>query len=102
MNDTFFTLVASVITGISTFFIGRQRAKKEIEGMTLVNVEKSLSIYQVIISDLSNQVEELLGKVDLLETKVDELRVENQELKDMLEKHDKRRIRTKKDANTEA
>ena len=101
MNDTIFTLVASVITGISTFFIGRQRAKKEIEGMTLVNVEKSLSIYQVIISDLSNQVEELLGKVDLLETKVDELRVENQELKEMLEKQNKPTTR-KKDANTEA
>ena len=101
MNDTIFTLVASVITGISTFFIGRQRAKKEIEGMTLVNVEKSLSIYQVIISDLSNQVEELLGKVDLLETKVDELRVENQELKEMLEKQNKPTTR-KKDANTKA
>lgn len=91
MNDTFFTLAASVITGISTFFIGRQRAKKEIEGMTLVNVEKSLTIYQTIIEDLKGQVEELLNKVNTLEDKVDELKAENSELKEMLEKHDKRR-----------
>ena len=91
MNDTIFTLIASVITGISTFFIGRQRAKKEIEGMTLVNVEKSLTIYQTIIEDLKGQVEELLTKVSTLEEKVDELKTENSELKDMLEKHDKRR-----------
>ena len=84
MNDTLFTLAASVITGVSTFFIGRQRAKKEIEGMTLVNVEKSLTIYQTIITDLKAQVEELLIKVNTLEDKVDELKKENAELKQML------------------
>ena len=86
MNDTIFTLFASAITGISTFFIGRQRAKKEIESISLINVEKSLTIYQTIIEDLKNQVEELLIKVNSLEDKVDELKKENHELKVMLRK----------------
>ena len=89
MNDTLFTLLASVITGISTFFIGQQRAKKEIENMSLVNVEKSLSIYQTIIQDLKEQVEELLIKVNSLEESVSKLRIENQELKIMLRKRNK-------------
>lgn len=89
MNDTLFTLAASVITGVSTFFIGRQRARKEIETMTLVNVEKSLTIYQTIIQDLKEQVEELLIKVNSLEDKVDELKKENHELKQMLRQRNK-------------
>jgi len=91
LEDNIFAVIASAITGISTFFIGRKRAKKELEGMSINNIERSISVYQLLIDDLRGQVKELLAKVDELEDKVDELREENQILKDMLEEHDKRR-----------
>ena len=92
MEDKLITILISSITGVITFFVGQKRAKREIEGLALHNVEKSLTIYQTIIEDLKIQVEELLVKVGELETKVDELKTENHELKDMLRK--------KQDANT--
>ena len=96
MNDSIFTIIISTITGISTFFIGRQRAKKEVEGLALHNVEKSLTIYQTIIEDLKVQVEELLAKVNILEDKVDELKTENHELKTMLRKRNNANTETEK------
>ncbi len=85
----FLTVVASSITGIITFFIGQRRAKKEIEGLALNNIERSLDIYNKIIEDLKDQVTSLLDKVDELEKKIDELKDENYSLRDMLERRNK-------------
>ena len=84
MTDTIFTVMVSSITGIFTFFLGIAKQKRESDSIGLTNVEKSLTIYTTIITDLKGQIEELLVKVDELEAKVEELREENQELKEML------------------
>ena len=80
------TVLASALSGVVSFFVGQQRAKKEVESLSLNNIEKSLDIYNHIIDDLKGQIEELLSKVDMLEKKVDELHKENSELKEMLRK----------------
>ena len=85
MDNTILALITSSITGVVTFFIGVAKTKKELEGMALNNVEKSLDIYSVIIDDLKNQIKDLLVKVDELEDKIEELRKENHQLKIMLE-----------------
>ena len=100
MDDSIFTLLASSITGISTFFIGRNRAKKELENMSLSNMEKSIEIYNTIIEDLKSQIEELLSKVDILEIKIEELKVENHELKKMLKEHDINATKARRSADT--
>lgn len=91
MENSIIAIIASSITGISSFFIGRSRAKKELENMTLENMEKSISVYQLLINDLKSQIEDLLKKVDILELKIEDLGRENHELKRMLEEHDKRK-----------
>ena len=84
MESNFITILISSVTGVVTYLVGHRRAKKEIEGLALTNVEKSLTIYNSIISDLRNQVEILLTRVNELETKIDELKEENHTLKEML------------------
>lgn len=84
MGDTLITVLISSITGIVTFFMGVQKTKKEVEGLSITNIERSIGVYQLLIDDLRGQVEELLTKVNSLEDKVDELKKENHELKTML------------------
>lgn len=84
MTDTLITILASSITGVVTFIVGVLRTRKELEGMAINNVEKSMIVYASLIENLKIQIEELLVKVDELEDKVDRLTKENSELKDML------------------
>ena len=84
--DNFITLIISTITGVITYVVGHRKAKKEVESLSLTNIEKSLDIYNIIINDLKSQVAELLNKVDDLENKIDELKAENAQLKEMLRK----------------
>lgn len=88
MNEYILTLLGSVITGIVSFFFGVAKTKREVEGMALVNVEKSLEIYKLIIDDLRDEITVLLVKVDELESKIDEMKKENEELRELLKKKD--------------
>lgn len=82
--DTAFTVLISSITGLVTFFVGHRRAKKEVEGMALDNISKSLDIYNRIVENLKGEIEQLTNKVQELETKIDSLKEENSLLKDQL------------------
>ena len=87
MDNSIVTIIISSITGVVTFFVGQNRARKEIEGLQLNNIEQSLDIYNRIIDDLKGQIDDLLTKVDSLEKKVDELHKENTTLRTLLEKY---------------
>jgi peptidoglycan hydrolase CwlO-like protein len=86
MNETIFTVMVSAITGIVTFFLGVAKSKKEVEGMTLTNLEKSTDIYARVIADLKLEIEDLKSEIAELKAKVDDLTKENHELKQMLKK----------------
>ena len=76
----------AAITSFLTFLLGQQRGKKEVESITLQNLEKSVAIYQLIINDLKKEIQGLNRKVDELQTKVDEMMKENHDLKKILSK----------------
>ena len=103
MEQLGLTFVISSITGLITFFFGLKRGKREVEGIALQNIEKSLEIYQRIIDDLNDRVMALMGKVDDLETKIDELKKENSVLREMLKKYDRqsKKILQNADPDTE-
>jgi FtsZ-binding cell division protein ZapB len=79
-------IAVAAITSFLTFLLGQQRGKKEVESITLQNLEKSVAIYQLIINDLKEEIVALNKKVDELQTKVDEMMKENHELKKILSK----------------
>lgn len=84
MNTTVITILVSSITGIVTFFMGVQRTKKEVESMTLSNLEKSIDIYARVISDLKLEIEDLKTEITELKAQISNLSTENHELREML------------------
>lgn len=80
----FTDIVIPAVTSFLSFLLGQQRGKKEIESITLTNLEKSVQIYQTIINDLKNEITQLNKKVDELQDKVDSMMEENHQLKKML------------------
>lgn len=90
MNIDWSTLVISSISSITTYFIGLRKSRKEIESITLINLEKSLEIYKSMIDDLTGRINQLNTQVKTLNDKVDELMEENYKLKTILEKKTKK------------
>lgn len=84
------TLLISSISSVITYFIGLRKSKKEIESITLINLEKSLEIYKAMIDDLTGRINQLNTQVKTLNDKVDELMEENYKLKNILEKKNKK------------
>jgi peptidoglycan hydrolase CwlO-like protein len=82
----FTNIIIPAVTGFLTFLLGQQRGKKEIESITLSNLEKSIQIYQTIIQDLKEEIVALNEKIDVLQNKVDEMMEENHQLKMMMTK----------------
>ena len=85
--ENIISLLITTITGVITYFLGHNRAKKETESVILINLEKSISIYQVIINDLKLQMVDMNKKINELETKVDELLAENNNLTNLLKEN---------------
>ena len=81
------TLVITSVSSILTYLLGRNRTRKEVENLTLVNLEKSVEIYRTILVDMENQIQTLNSKIDELENKIDGLVKENHELKLMLSRN---------------
>lgn len=79
-------VIIPAVTSFLSFLLGQQRGKKEIESITLTNLEKSVQIYQTIINDLKEEISKLNIKVDELQDKVDSMMEENLKLKKMLSK----------------
>lgn len=86
MDNTIITILISSVTGIVTFFMGVNKTKKEVEEMSLNNIQKSIDIYNRIINDMKDQIDNLTVEINELKAKVDELTKENHELKQMLSK----------------
>ena len=82
----FNNIIIPAVTGFLTFLLGQQRGRKEVESITLANLEKSVQIYQTIIEDLKQEILGLNRKVEELQSKVDEMMKENHELKQMMSK----------------
>lgn len=84
------TLLISSVSSVITYFIGLRKSRKEIESITLINLEKSLEIYKSMIDDLTGRINQLNTQVKALNDKVDELMEENHMLKNITEKKTKK------------
>ena len=74
-------IIMTVVTTLIGYFVGYRKSKNEIEGGRLENLEKSLTIYQLLIDDLTKKVEELSTHIVRLEGTIEALRKENNKLK---------------------
>ena len=74
-------IILTVVTTLIGYFVGYRKSQNEVEGGRLENLEKSIRIYQVVIDDLSKQIEELTTHIVRLESTIDSLKKENNKLK---------------------
>lgn len=86
--EPLFQVIFTSVTGVLTFILGHRRGKAETEGVLLQNLEKSIDIYQTIIEDMKEEVQQLRTKIEKLEHKVEDLLKENHELKRLMREHD--------------
>jgi archaellum component FlaC len=79
--EVFTSVVTSIGTGLIGFFAGKKRSEKEIEQLSLANIEQALSIYKDMIDDMKirfdSEIESLKKKlqeyqlhIETLETKI--------------------------------
>lgn len=80
--ETLITILGSnVVVGFFSYLTGKRKSKAETDNIILDGLEKSINLYREIVEDLKKEIESLNGKVQLLETKIEELIKENHQLK---------------------
>lgn len=81
MNDTILLFLSNGLTAIVSWFAGRRKSNAETDNQVLRNLELSISLYKQIIDDLKKEIHDLNIKVQELEKMVEELMLENRNLK---------------------
>jgi cell division protein FtsB len=81
MNDTILLFLSNALTATAGWFVGKRKTNAETDNLVLLNLEKSMSIYQDLIQNLKEEIHQLNTKIQDLELKVDMLMKENRELK---------------------
>jgi peptidoglycan hydrolase CwlO-like protein len=81
MNEYIYQIVGAVATTVIGYVAGFRKSKIENENGRLENLEKSLTIYQLLIDDLSKKIEDLSLHIVRLEQTIESLKKENRELK---------------------
>jgi peptidoglycan hydrolase CwlO-like protein len=84
MNETILLFVSNALTGIAAWYVGKRKTNAETDNLVLSNLEKSMSIYQDLITNLREEIHQLNNKIQDLESKVDMLMEENRQLKKKL------------------
>ena len=79
--DIIASSMVSVITGIIGFFAGKKRSDKEIEELSLNNVEKSLSIYKEMLDDMKVRYD---AEIESLKRKLNEYQAHIETLENKL------------------
>ena len=69
-------------TSLVTFLFTKRKYNAESKSVELGNIESSLKVYVQIITDLEGRVEKLQSKIGELEIFIDKLKDENKGLKD--------------------
>lgn len=81
MNNELILIASNILTGIAAWFAGKRRSDAETDNQVLRNLELSIQLYKNIIDDLKEEIHELNIKIQDLEKKVEELMLENRNLK---------------------
>ena len=81
MKDLLLIILPSMFTATLGWFLGRRKENVDLCGERLDDLEKSITVYNVIIEDMSKKIEELTSHIAKLEDKIQKLMDENKQLK---------------------
>jgi hypothetical protein len=82
--DQLYMIISGLLTGVAGWFVGRRKSAAETDNIVLKNLEQSVGLYKLIIDNLRDEIQGLHLKMDEMETKIDELTLENKKLRDLL------------------
>jgi len=74
-------VVSTVAVSLVTYLMGRRKQEADTDSTTLQNLEKSLLIYQNMVSDMGDKIDILSKKISDLEKTIESLMDENKKLK---------------------
>jgi uncharacterized membrane protein (DUF106 family) len=81
MNEILTVIIPSIVTAIIGYIVGFRKNNIDLCGARLDELEKSLVVYNNIIRDMSEKINDLKLEVKLLEDSVTKLMAENRKLK---------------------
>ena len=70
--ETILSILTPIGTGLIGFFAGKKRTDKEIEQLSLANVEQALSIYKDMLDDMKIRYD---AEIDSLKKKLSEYQI---------------------------
>lgn len=79
-------VIIVVVTAGTTWFFSRKKQNAEVQTNELDNVEKAITIWRELATDLGAKVDELSKRCENLSDEIDLLRKENKSLKAELKK----------------
>jgi len=74
-------VVSTVAVSLVTYLMGKRKQEADTDSTTLQNLEKSLLIYQNMVSDMGDKIDVLSKKISDLEKTIESLMDENKKLK---------------------
>jgi len=74
-------VVSTVAVSLVTYLMGKRKQEADTDSTTLQNLEKSLLIYQNMVSDMGDKIDVLSKKISDLEKTIETLMDENKKLK---------------------
>ncbi len=80
-------LISNALTGVAAWAVGKRKTNAETDNVVLKNLESSVGLYKLIIDNLRDEIKLLNGKMEDMETKIDELTKENIKLRQLLKKN---------------
>jgi len=81
MKDILITVIPTVIMSVVGYVFGYKKNVADLNLNRLEALEKSITVYNVIIDDMAQKIEHLTGEISKLELRIEELMVENRNLK---------------------
>lgn len=81
MKELIYTTITIFFSSLIGYIFGYKKNKASLEGDRLDNLEKSIRVYNTIIEDMSEKIENLTKEIVKLELRVDDLMKENKTLK---------------------
>lgn len=81
MKEILLYTIPSLISSFVGYIIGYRKNVVDLQTTRLDNLEKSIKVYNVIIDDMADKIEELTAEIHRLEERIEKLLEENKKLK---------------------
>ena len=81
MKELLFIIIPTIVSAVVGYFVGLRKENVDLCGERLDALEKSITVYNTIIDDMSKKIDGLKKEINKLEGQIQDLLKENKHLK---------------------